>query len=131
MPLAFPRRRKRKKKRKNKEKERRKIEEEKLASEDEKNGQEYEEGSREREKETGCDRKGTRGASIMMQINVTRGILRSASIFFPRIAGSLECANFFWRFSQNRLGKYLCARIPRLDPGQSCSRERIKPTCTR
>lgn len=42
--------------------------------------------AQEREKETGCDREGTRGASIMMQINVTRGILRSASIFFPRIA---------------------------------------------
>ena len=41
------------------------------------------ERERERERNTGYDVKGdTRRLSIMMQINVTRGILRSASIFF-------------------------------------------------
>lgn len=51
-------------------------------------------------KETGIE--GTKRVPLWCKWNVIRGILRSASILFPRVAASLECANFLAKPAPSR-----------------------------
>ena len=74
---SFPRKRGEKKEKKKRERRGKNLKIERRRTDRKKNR-----NKRERERNTGYDLKGdTRRLSIMMQINVTRGILRSASIF--------------------------------------------------